>query len=127
MFCPMQLLHSFDDQAPCSRPFNFGAHLVQEIGQVADFRLRGRAFDHGCSFGEDSGHHHIIGTEDGRTKLPAQIDDSAVQFGRENFDVASLHPHRRPESFESFQVQIDRSIANDAAAWQGNGRLLAPA
>ena len=57
--------------------------------------------------------------------LPAQIDDRALQFRREHFHVAAFHAHRGAERFETFQVQIDRPIADDATSRQRNRRFLA--
>ena len=127
MLCAVQFFHAFDDHAPRARAFDLRAHLVQEIRQIDDFRFGGRAFDHGDAFGQHRGHHDVVGAEDGRAEFAAQIDDGALQFRRENFHVPALHPNRGPERFESFQMQIDRPVADDAAARQRDGRFFATA
>ena len=86
----VQFFHAFDDQSPRPGAFDFRAHLVQEIRQIADLRLRGRAFDHRDAFGQNGGHHDVIGPENGRAEFAAQIDDGAFQFRRENLHVPAL-------------------------------------
>ena len=123
----VQFLHAFDDDAPRARAFDLRAHLVEEIREIHDLRFGGGAFDHGHAFGEHGGHHHVVGAEHGRAEFAAQIDRRRRSVRREHFDVAAFDADRRAERFESFQMQIDRPIADDAAAGQRDGRFLSPA
>ena len=101
--------------------------MFRKFARSHDFRFRRGAFDHGRAFGQHGGHHDVVGAENGRAEFAAQIDHRAGQFRREHFDVAAFDPHRGAERFESLQMQIDRPIADDAAAGQRNGRFLATA
>ena len=59
--------------------------------------------------------------------LPRRLIDRAFQLRRENLHVAAFDPIRGAERFEAFQMQIDRPIADDAAAGQRDGRFFAAA
>ena len=111
---PCNSFHAFDDHAARARAFDFRAHLVQKIRQVDDFRLLRCAFDHGGAFGQNRRHHDVVGAQHSRAKFSAQIDDRAIQFRRENFHVAAFYPHGCAERLETFQMQIDRPIADNA-------------
>ena len=112
----VQFFHALDNQAPRARAFDLRAHLVQKIREVDDLWFRRRAFDHRDPFGQCRRHHHVIGPENRRPKFAGEIHHRADQFRRKNFYVAAFHPHRCAQRFESFQMQIDRPIADDAAA-----------
>ena len=123
----VQFRHAFDDQAPRAGAFDFRAHLVQKICQIDNFRFLRRAFDHGRAFGQHRRHHHIVGAENGRAEFAAQIDHGAGQLRRKDFYVAAFHAHGRAERFKTFQMQIDRPIADDATARHRDGRFFAAA
>ena len=116
MFGAVQFFHAFDDQTSRPRALDFRAHLVQKIRQVDDLGFGRRAFDDGDAIGQDRRHHHVVGPENCRAEFAREINDGAAQFRREHFYVAVLDPHRGAERFKSFQMQIDRPVANDAAA-----------
>ena len=127
VFGAVQFLHAFDDQTARARAFDLRAHLVQEIRQIDDLGFLRRSFDHRHAFGQNRRHHDVVGAENRRAEFALQVDDRAGQFRREHLHVAAFHPHRRPERFKTFQMQIDRPIADDAAARQRDGRFLATA
>ena len=104
MLRAVQLAHALDDQATCSCAFDFRAHLVQKICKIDNFRFLRCAFDHGCSFREHRGHHHVVRAENRRPKFAPQIDDRAGQFRCKDFYVAPFHAYRRTERFESFKM-----------------------
>src|SRR5882762_4441655 len=60
---PVQFANALDDYSSCPGALDFRAHLIEEISQIANFRLLRRAFDYRCAFGKNGGHHHIIGAE----------------------------------------------------------------
>ena len=49
-----------------------------------------------------------------------------VSLRREHFHVAAFHANGRAERFEALQMQIDRPIANDAAAGNETVASAAP-
>ena len=108
----VQFLDAFNDDPAGAGAFNLRAHLVQEIRKIDNFRFR---------------HHHVVGPENSRPKFTAQIDHRAGEFRRKHFYISRFHANGRTERFESFQMQINRPIANDATARQRNRRLFAPA
>ena len=118
MLGSVQFLHAFDDDAPRARAFDFRPHLVEEIGEIAHFRFGRRPFDDGDAVGQRRSHHDIVGSQNGWTKFASQINHRPGQPRREHFDVAVLHPDRGAEAFKALEVQIDRAIADDAAARQ---------
>ena len=123
----VQFLDAFHDNAAGAGAFNLRAHLVQKIREIDNFRFLSGAFDHGRPFCQRCRHHYVVGAENGRPKFAAQIDHRTGEFRRKHFDVAGFHPNGRTERFESLQVQVDRAIADDAAARQRNRRFLAAA
>ena len=125
VFGAMQLGHAFNDQTPRASTLDLRAHLVEEIGEIDDFRFGGGAFDHRGAFGENGRHQDVIGSKNGRAELSAKIDDRAGKFRREHLYIPVFHTHRRTERFEALEMQIDRAVANDAAAWERDGRLFA--
>src|SRR4029079_11322437 len=123
----VQFLHSFDNDAPRAGPFDFRPHLIEEIGEIAHFRLCRCPFDDGDAIRQCCGHHDVVRSEDGWTEFASQINHRPGQPWREYFDVAVLDPDRGAEAFKALEVQIDRAIAYDTAARQGNGCFFASA
>ena len=56
--------------------------------------------------------------------LPRRFMVAAAQFPGENLHVALVDPVSGAERLEAFQMKIDRAVADDAAAGQGDRRLL---
>ena len=127
MFRAVQLGHTFDDDSTRSRAFDLRAHFVQERSQVHHLGFLRRSINNGDSIGQHRRHHHVIGTQDSRTKSAMHVDYCSTQFRGKNLDIAALHAHRRAERFETFEMQINRPIANDATAGQSDSCLLATA
>ena len=107
--------------------FDLRAHLVQEIREIDDLGFARGSFDHGCAVSQHRRHHYVVGAENSRTEFAAHVDLCPAQFRREHFYVAALNTHCSAERFETFQMQIDRPITNDATTGQRDGRFLAPA
>ena len=59
MFGAMHMFDTFDADHIGTGPTDFGAHLVQVVGQVYDLRLFRRVFQ-GCSAFSKAGCHHNI-------------------------------------------------------------------
>ena len=83
VFGAMQLGHAFDDQTSRASALDLRAHLVEEIGEIDDFRFGGGAFDHRGAFGENGRHEDVIGPKHGGAELSAKIDDRAGKFRRD--------------------------------------------
>src|SRR3954447_23559415 len=81
----LQFLHSFDDDSSRARTFDFRAHLVEEIGEIAYFRLGCCPFDDGAAIRQYSSHHDVVRSQDGWTEFPSQINYCAGQLRREDF------------------------------------------
>ena len=117
----LELLDAFDGDDRGAGALDFGAHRVEEIGEVHDFRFAGGGGDGGDAFGEGGGHHHVVGTEHGGTERAAEVDGGAFQaVGRGEDDIAAFDGGFRSEGFQSADVEIDRAVSDDAAAGQGD-------
>ncbi len=125
MFGTMQFFHAVDDQPSRAGSLDFRAHLDQEIRQVDDLRLRRSSLDHSDALGQHRCHHDIVSAEDRRAEFARQTHNRADQFGCEHLYVTAFDAHRGAECFKAFQMQIDRPIADDAAARQRDGRFFA--
>src|SRR6266545_1400662 len=125
VFRAVQLRHTFDDDSTRSRAFDLCAHFVQERSQVHHLGFLCRSINNCDSIGQHGRHHHVISTQDSRTKSAMHVDYCSAQFRCKNLDIAALHTHRRAERFETFEVQINWPVADDATSGQSDGRLLA--
>ena len=125
VFRAVQLRHTFDDDSTRSGAFDLRAHLVQERSQIHHLGFLCRSINNCDAIGQHGCHHHVIGTQDSRTKSAMHVDYCSAQFRRKNLDIAALHAHRRAERFETFEVQINWPVADDATTGQSDGRLLA--
>ena len=120
----VEFLHAFDDDAPGACALDLRAHLDQEIGEIDDLGLGGGAVDDGDAFGEDGGHHDVVGAEHGGAEFAAEVDGAAAQFAGEDFHIPRVDAVGSAEGLEAFEMQVDRAVADDAAAGQGDGGLF---
>src|SRR5262245_20578368 len=123
----VQFSYALNDDSPSARTLDLCPHLVKEVCQIADFRFGGGAFDHGHAVCEDGGHHDIVSPQNSGAELAAQIDDRAREFRGENLHISALYPHGGPKRLETFQVKIDRPIANHATSRKRYGCFVTPA
>ena len=108
-------------------PSIFAPILFRKLARSTTSGSCAAPFDDGDALRQHRGHHDVVRSEDSGTEFAAQVDDCAVEFRRENFHVAAFHANRCAERFEAFQMQIDRTVADDAAARQRNGGFFASA
>ena len=120
-------MNSLDDDSSRAGSLDLGSHRNKEIGEILDLRFLGGTVDHRRALRKRGGHHDIVGAQHGGTKSATQVDRGAAQFRCQHFNIASLDSNRRPERFETAQVQVDRTVPDDAAAGQRNRGLFFPA
>src|SRR5206468_2480462 len=106
----------FDDDSACSCAFYFCAHFVEEIREIDDLRFACCRFNYRHAVGQNGCHHDVICAEHCRTEFALHVDSCRAQFRCEYFDVATFDTHCCSQCFKTFQMQIDRTIANNTAA-----------
>lgn len=121
VFCTVKFGDTFDGDASGAGAFDTGAHAVEEVGKVNDFGFCCGAFDDGGAFGEAGCHHDVVGAENGWTLFTFEVDGISAEVVSEHFNVAVFDAARGIDGAESFEVEIDGTVADDATAWQGNG------
>ena len=73
---------------------DLGAHGVQAVGEIDDFRLAGGVADHGRAAGKRRRHHHHMGGADGNLREGvARADQAALR--RRGVDIAAIDLDRR--------------------------------
>ena len=121
VFGAVEFADAVDDDAACAGTFDAGAHAGEEVGEVFDFWFHGSAFDDGGAFGEDGGHHEVAGAEDRGAVFAAHVDFAAAHaIDGLDVHVAALDVDVGSELFESAKVEVDRAVADDASAGQGD-------
>ena len=116
----VQLVDALHANGVRARAFDVRAHLVEQRGQVDDFGLARAIFQHGFAFGERGGHQQVFGAGDGDL---VEDDARAPETLGAGFDVAVLLGDVRAELFQAFDVQIDGTRADGAAAGQGDAGM----
>ena len=96
-------------------PRNARSHLVQQIGEVGDFRLTGAILEDGLALGESRGHQQVFGARD---RDLVEANRSAFEAVGGGLHVAVVLRDLGAQALESVNVQIDRSGADGAAARQ---------
>ena len=99
---------------------------LQKVRQVHHLRFAGGAFDDGDAVGQRGGHHDVGGAEHGRAGAAAEEHSRADQAPGAGVNVAAFDRDPGSERFKTFQMEVDGSRADDAAAGQGNRGLLEP-
>ena len=106
--------------------FDLRAHRRQQAAQVDNLRFARGISQPGNTAGQYCRHQRIFGRsngDDGEIERPA--GQSAV--GRAGTDIAGGHLDFRADRFQRFQMEVDRAIADRAAAGQRYGRFTRPA
>ena len=117
----LQAGHALDDDARGAGAGDARTHLVEAIGDVADFRLARRVLDDAGAVGKRGRHQGRVRTADGDF---GKHDFAAAQpvlgFGN---DVAAVNFDRGSELLKRHDEEIDRSRADGAAARHRYARL----
>ncbi len=109
-----------------SQSFDLRPQRKEEIAQVDDLRLDGRAANDGDAPGEHRGAEDVGRAGHGRTTGAGKVDGRAGQPPRRGHHVAVPYLQIGAEGGQALQVQIDRPVADVAAAGQGNDGPAAP-
>ena len=116
-----ELVDAFDLDAGRSGSGNFCAHGVEKVSEVDDFGFAGGSGDDGGAFGENGGHHDVVGAEHGGSVFSGHVDgvsdEAATGF---EVDVSAVDGDGGSEAFESFEVEVNGTVADDAASGQGD-------
>ncbi len=121
MFCSMQLVHTFDFDRVRSRTFDFCAHFIQKVCQINDFGFFCGIFQICDAMCQNGSHHYVLRRSHTRK---VEINRIAYQTLRSccGFYISLLivDGNDRSQSFQSFQVQVDRSCTDCTASRQRN-------
>src|SRR5271157_412525 len=109
----LQMADSFDANGGRAGAFDAGSHLVEQGGEVGDFRLAGAVLENGFTFRESGGHQQVFGASDGDS---VEHDLGALEALGAGFDVAVFLRDPDPELLESFDVQINGTSADGASS-----------
>lgn len=121
----VEFFDAFDGDAVGACAVDFGSHFDEEVGEVFDLGLRGGSFDDGGAFGQDGGHHDIIRSEDGGAVFAHEIHGAAFEaFFGIHMDVSTFDLDLCAEGFEAFEMEVNRAVADNAAAGEGDSAFL---
>ena len=114
MAVPAQRLHTLDTDGAVSVDRNNGAHLLQNIDEVHDFRLDGSALQRGNSIVANRSQQSLLGCTNRRE---GQLNNRTVETGSRTLDMDpfGLLINDCTELTQSFQVEVDGTAANCAA------------
>src|SRR5262249_7107837 len=115
MLCAYQLFNAFHTNRGRSCAFNFGAHLVQQRGEIGNLRLASAVFHQRVAVSECRGHEQILSAGDSDLFEDNVRASEAIGL---RFDVAVLLRDLRTHLFETFDVKVDWTCSNRAAAGQ---------
>src|SRR5579872_2105812 len=97
--------------------FDFGSHLIQQVGEISDFGLARAVLQNALAFSECGSHQKVFGSSDGDL---VENDLRALEPDCAGFDVAVLLRDFGAEAFESFYVQINRASPDSTPAGERN-------
>ena len=123
VFRAVQLRHAFDDDPPVPAPSIFAPILLRKFARST---TSGSHAAPSMTVTPSANTAAIITLSVPRTvgpNFPRSRFAPRGQFRREDLDIAAFHPHRGAERFKTFQMQINRPIANDTAAGQRDASL----
>ena len=117
-----QLGHALDADRAVRVHGNDRAHLLQDVDEVEDLRLDGRALQGRDALVANGGEQGLLG---GAHRREGQLDDRAVQarVGALDVHAVGLLIDDRAELAQRLQVEVDGTPANRAAAELGNEGL----
>ena len=102
---------------------NARAHLVEQVGEIDDFRFARRVVKCGCAARERGCHHQVFSSGDGNF---VEVNFGRAQTSvlrRARNDISRFEFYFRAKLFKSREMQIDRPRADRATARQRNFRF----
>ena len=114
-----QGLHTLNADGAVSVDRNNGAHLLQNIDEVHDFRLDSGALQRGNTVISNRSQQSLLGCANGGER---QLNNRAVKTGcgALDMDAFRLLINDCTELTQSFQVEVDGTATNRAATQLGN-------
>ena len=122
----MQFLDALDRDVARSHALDLRPHRLQQAAQVDDLGLARGIEQLGPALGEHCGHHRIFGRPDRHHRKGELTPGEPSATRRNRADIAGGDLDDRTHRLERFQVQIDRPVADRAAAGQRHRRLPRP-
>ncbi len=121
---PRKLLHALNPDDTGSVPFDPGPAGNEESGQIHDFGLPGRIFEHGLTRSQCCGHEEILGPPNGGE---IKMNPRPVQPVAITGDVAPFELEPGTHLFKGLEMQIHGSGTDGASPGQGDLGLSQPA
>ena len=118
----MEPVDALDLQRLGAHPRNRRAHREQQIAQIDDLGLARGVLDHRAALGQHRRHHRILGRAD-RHDREGHAPAGQAPARRFRADIAGGDLDLRAHRLERLQVQVDRTVADRAAAGQRHRRL----
>ena len=118
VYAATQTLHAFDGNAIGALAFDFRAQRVKEVGGIDNFRLARGVFDNRRPLREGRCAHDSYGSADAHLiHHDMRAFQATVDRG---FDITFFQFDLGAQLFQTANVQVDRTRADGAAAWQRN-------
>ena len=114
-----QVLDTFDFNGIGPGTFDLCTHLIQEVGQIYDFRFLSSILNVGDAFCQHCRHHNILcRTYAGKVQIDGVADEALttspgfhIAFGFVEYDLC-------PQGFQPFQMQVDGTCTDGTSAGQ---------
>ncbi len=116
---PAQGITPLDEQDVGTGTLDGGSHRIEQVGQVDDLRLLRAVAQHRRALGQGGGHHQVLGTGHG---FAGKGEVGRVELVRPGLDVAVLEPDLGTHPDQALDVEVDRALADGAAAGQRHPR-----
>ena len=118
----MQLAHPVDRQLGGPDPLDLRAHRGEQIAQIDDLGLARGVDQPAGALAQHRRHQRILGRAD-RDHGEVELAAGQPAVGRHRLHIALRQFDMRAEGFERLEVEVDRTVADRAAAGQRYGRL----
>ena len=111
-----------DDQAIGADALDLRAHRDEQLAEVDDFRLARGIFHDAGAVRQHGGHQRVFGGAD-RHDRESEGAAGQAAIGRARLHIARCDLDDCAEGLQRFQMQVDRAVADRAAAGQGDRRF----
>ena len=110
-----KLGYSLDSNRVGAGALYLGAHAVQVMGQVYNFRFASSVLQQGFALCGCCGHHKMFGAPDGGD---VEVYASALELAAFCFYIAMLKCYFGTKCLQAFQVQVDGARSDGTATRQ---------